>query len=248
MDPAYTLQYELFEKKHWWHVARGELIASTIDRYVGNNPQPKWLDIGCGTGVLLESYPRIADRMGVEMDAGSVERAISKGLNVRPITDPADFNYAQYGEFDLITLCDVIEHIPQDAQAVAGVIDALRPGGIVLVTVPAMQSLWSAHDVRNHHCRRYSKRSLVALFDPARWELLRVTYFSTFLLPLIWPYRQFKRLTQGTDPAQAADDKKFGPPIIDRTFLGMFRAECRLLRAVPMPIGSSLLLVARRRI
>jgi SAM-dependent methyltransferase len=249
MDPAYTLEYELFEKKHWWHVARGELIRWAIDRYVNPTPQTGWLDIGCGTGVLLEQYTRIApsQKIGLEMDEGSVQRGKDKGLDIRQIADPNDFNYSAAGRFDLITICDVIEHVEHDERAIACVYEALQPGGVALITVPALPSLWSAHDVRNHHFRRYVKSGLRRLFPPDRWDILRTTYFSSFLLPMIWSYRMAKKLFKGTDPAEARNDKKFGPPLIDATFLAIFRAECRCIRWASMPRGSSLLLVARRR-
>jgi SAM-dependent methyltransferase len=247
MDPTYTLQYEKYEKEHWWHVARGELIVWAMEKFGPKHADASWLDIGCGTGVLLESYNTIPSKMGIEMDASSVDRARSKGLNVLQQIDTKDFAYNKHGTFDLITLCDVIEHIEDDRAAIAGVYDALKPNGIALVTVPAMKSLWSAHDIRNHHFRRYSKRDMTALFPSDKWSIRKVTYFSTALLPLIWPYRQFKRMIHGTDPTQTADDKRFGPPLIDRTFLALFRAECRLLKHMPMPLGSSLLLVAKKQ-
>lgn len=246
MDAAYTLEYELFEKKHWWHVARGELINWAIDRFVPEKQTASWLDIGCGTGVLLESYGKIPAKQGIEMDEGSVQRAQSKGLQVRQTSDTKDYNYKQFGTFDLITLCDVIEHIDHDDRSIAGVYDALKPGGTVLVTVPALKSLWSAHDVRNHHFRRYVKKELLALFPRSKWKIAKVSYFSTFLLPMIWSYRQLKNLRHGTDPSEAESDKKFGPPLIDRTFLGIFRTECRLIRWMGMPVGSSLILIARK--
>lgn len=248
MDAAYTLEYELFEKKHWWHIARGELIRWAIDRYANPGPRARWLDIGCGTGVLMEQYRHIPPdrKIGLEMDAGSVQRGQAKGLDIRQTTDPNDFHYAAFGRFDLVTLCDVIEHIQRDDLAIPGVHDALQPGGIVLVTVPALPSLWSVHDVRNHHFRRYVKGHLLRLFPREQWDVLRVTYFSTFLLPMIWTFRTIKKLLKGTNPDQAGDDKKLGFPLVGASLLTVFRAECRCIRLTSMPLGSSLLLVARR--
>src|SRR5690349_18494474 len=105
MDPSYTAEYELFETKHWWHVVRLELIHRTLDKYVTAPEATRWLDVGCGTGVLLDSYPRIPNRLGLELDAGSVERGRSKGLDVRQVAPKWDFT--EYGTFDLVTMCDV---------------------------------------------------------------------------------------------------------------------------------------------
>jgi 2-polyprenyl-3-methyl-5-hydroxy-6-metoxy-1,4-benzoquinol methylase len=248
MDAAYTREYEQYEKTHWWHVARGELIRWAIDRYVNPDPQTDWLDIGCGTGVLMEQYPRIAPhhKIGLEMDGPCVERGKTKGLDVRQTTDPNDFHYAAFGKFNLITLCDVIEHVDRDDLAIAGAYEALLPGGIALITVPALPSLWSAHDVRNHHFRRYVKNGLLRLLAPDRWDVLRITYFSSFLLPMIWTFRTARTWLKGTDTERCADDKKVGSPIVDALLRTIFRAECRCARVVSLPLGSSLLLVARR--
>lgn len=245
MDPSYTAEYELFETKHWWHVARLELIHAMLDRFVTDPPSTRWLDVGCGTGVLLDSYPRISNRLGLELDAGSVARAQSKGLDVRQVGPAWDFK--AFGRFDLVTMCDVIEHMEDDQAALAAVRRVLNPEGIVLVTVPALQSLWSAHDVRNHHFRRYDRRRLLSLFGPGEWDVLRASYFSSFLLPLIWTFRQMKNLRHGTDPDKAPSDKTFGPPWLDAAFLSIFRTECRCMRISNMPLGSSLMLVAKKR-
>ena len=245
MDPSYTAEYELFETKHWWHVVRLEIIHDALDRYVTSPERTRWLDVGCGTGVLLDSYPRIADRLGLELDAGSVERGRAKGLDIRRVEPRWDFR--EYGTFDLVTMCDVIEHVEKDDEAVVAVRDVLRPGGLVLVTVPALQGLWSAHDVRNHHYRRYDRTGLLARFAPGEWDVLRASYFSSFLFPMIWSFRQVKNWRHGVDPAVAPSDKKFGPPLVDAALREVFRAERRCLTWCNMPIGSSLILVARRR-
>lgn len=245
MDPTYTSEYELFETRHWWHVARLELIHHTLDRYVTRPAETRWLDVGCGTGVLLDSYPRIPNRLGLETDAGSVDRGRSKGLDIRQVSPKWDFR--EYGTFDLVTMCDVIEHVEDDREAIDAVRQVLNPGGMILLTVPALQSLWSAHDVRNHHFRRYGRQQLLSRFDPVEWEVRWASYFSTFLFPMIWGVRQVKNWRHGTDPAVAATDKKFGPPWLDAMLLAIFRAECQCLKCCNMPIGSSLILVARKR-
>lgn len=245
MDPSYTAEYEQFETEHWWHVARRELIHRALDRYVTTPESTRWLDVGCGTGVLLDTYRRIPNALGLELDAASVERGRSKGLDIRQVAPKWDFT--EHGTFDLVTMCDVIEHVEDDGEAIAAVRQVLNPGGTVLVTVPALQSLWSAHDVLNHHFRRYDRKLLLSRFDPAAWDVRWTSYFSSFLFPMIWAFRQVKNWRHGTDPAVAPSDKKFGAPWMDAMFLGVFRAECQCLKLCNMPIGSSLILVARKR-
>jgi SAM-dependent methyltransferase len=243
MDQQYTAEYEHFEMNHWWHVARQELIQWAMLKYVHSPATARWLDVGCGTGVLLAATPQIPNRMGLEMDAASVARAQEKGLDVRQVQPKWDFS--EHGKFDVVTLCDVIEHVEHDIDAINAVNRVLNPGGTVLVTVPALRSLWSAHDVRNHHFRRYDRKQLMSLFDPRQWKVQRATYFSSLLLPMVWTFRQIKNLRYGTDPAKCPDDKAFGK--LDPVFLRIFRTEVALLKKTNMPLGSSLILVATKQ-
>jgi hypothetical protein len=120
---------------------------------------------------------------------------------------------------------------------------ALAPGGHALVTVPALMSLWSGHDVVNHHYRRYTRKSLLALFDdPTRWRVVKATYFSSLLLPMVWAARKVNN-ARGGEPKH---DLAFGPAWRDRALLSVFRAERPWVRRASFPLGSSLLIVAQR--
>lgn len=244
MDESYTQEYERFELRHWWFVARRELIALFMG-CMGANIQPaaRWLDVGCGTGVLLHAQPHMSNKCGVELHAGSVALARAKGLQVNQAEQIWDFS--SLGQFDLITLCDVLEHVEHDHPAVEAIRMALADGGTILVTVPALMSLWSEHDVVNHHFRRYTRRELLALFPNDRWEVLRVSYFSTLLLPAIWAARNLGKLSR--KPSASTGDLKFGPRLLDTCLLAIFRSEKILLRWFNLPLGSSLILVARKR-
>src|SRR2546421_12301778 len=110
MDPKYIEQYEDFELHHWWFVARRRIIEDWMDRYVVDRaPGPvRWLDVGCGTGVLLDSYKRISAKVGIELDAGCVARARAKGLEAYVAEG---WEMYRVGEVDVIRLCDVLEDL-----------------------------------------------------------------------------------------------------------------------------------------
>lgn len=248
MQADYLREYERFEQDHWWYVARRGIIESFLDRYVigrSGAQSLRWLDLGCGSGVLLDSYQAIQDKMGLEADAGCVARGREKGLDVRQ-TGPA-WDLAPLGPFDLITLCDVLEHIEDEQAALAAVHAALVPGGKVLLTVPALRSLWSSHDLVNHHFRRYRLKELTRLFDPGTWHIERATYYCSFLLPAIWMTRKLKNFRERWKQTPLTHDMKFGPPWLDGTLLRIFAAERPLLPHLRMPLGNSLILVATRR-
>lgn len=244
MNESYTQEYERFELHHWWFVARREVIVQFMDSAGANiQPDARWLDVGCGTGVLLHSQSHLQNKLGVELHAGSVAIARAKGLEVNQ-AEPT-WNFRSFGQFDLITLCDVLEHVEHDRQAIEAVRLALADGGRVLVTVPALMSLWSEHDLVNHHFRRYTRPELLALFPNEQWEILRASYFSSLLLPAIWVARRLGKLRH--KPASATGDLKFGPRWLDACLLAIFRCEKFLLSWFNLPLGSSLILVARKR-
>ncbi len=248
MDAAIQAENEKFTQRHWWHIVRRQVIHEAMDCHAP--PKSRWLDVGCGPGVLLASYEGIdcSKKVGLEIDALNLQKAKEKGLDVRPIDESWDFS--GLGTFDLVTACDVLEHVEHDAQAVRTVHGALRPGGIFLVTVPALMSLWSDHDLVSHHYRRYTRKTLPRIFPERDWEIVRLTYFSTMLLPMIWGTRKvkngFKTLARTSAPPR--HDLSFGPIWMDRTLQGIFSLERPWLRrGGSFPLGSSLLLVARCR-
>jgi len=251
MDPNLTLEYESFEERHWWSVARRDIIHAMLDRYVPGAAAGKgrWLDVGCGTGAVLGYYTGFAERIGAELDPGSVERGRAKGRDIRP-TRP-NWDFTEFGLFDCASMFDVLEHVEHEGPAVDAVYRVLKDDGILLVTVPALMSLWSDHDVVAHHFRRYRARELLKRFQSDQWQALKVSYFSTMLFTPIWAARQWNRLKKRVSRKAAAQaprhDIRFGNPVVDRMLENIFRFEKTLLRRVSLPIGSSVLLVLRKK-
>lgn len=270
MDQGYLRAYEDFERGHWWFVVRRRIIHDAIARCLrrpapgagrlGHGPRaagvdPRWLDIGCGTGVLLESYAAIRTKIGIELDPSSVLFAQAKGLDVRDAARlgcsdgaacGAPWNLSSLGRFDLITMTDVLEHLRDDRAALAAAAGALTPGGYLLITVPALPWLWSGHDVVNHHYRRYTRQSLLKRVDRGLFEVLKLTYFSTFLLPGIVAARAISRARQSLGPA-ANPSHDFRFTRLDWVWRWVFERERRWVARGRLGLGSSLLLVARRR-
>jgi SAM-dependent methyltransferase len=246
MDPALAREYEAYEERHWWSSARRDILHSMLNEYVPGAKEGKgrWLDIGCGTGVILRAYPGFAEKIGVESDPATVDRARQKGVDARLISTPWDLS--PLGQFDCITLFDVLEHIEHEQPAIAAVRSALKDNGTLLLTVPAIKSLWSDHDLLAHHYRRYRRPDLLRLFPDDQWQVLKLSYFSTLLFPLIFAIRQFKNLSRRLRPRPPQHDLKFGPPMIDGTLERLFRLEKHWLKRANFPIGSSLLLILRK--
>jgi SAM-dependent methyltransferase len=141
--------------------------------------------------------------------------------------------------YDLIGAFDVIEHIDDDAAAVASIAAKLKKGGKFVITVPAHQWMWSAHDVVNHHKRRYSKRQLRRLIESSPLSLEKIGYFNSLLFPLALVDRLASKL-RGKEDA----DLKLPPVPLNAALERAFAAERHLVGRLPLPPGLSLFAVA----
>jgi SAM-dependent methyltransferase len=206
-------------------------------------PRPAaWLlEVGCGTGATLRGLVAVfpgARVTGVEPAAAALRVAAAAGCDVVP----GSFERLPVaaGSVDMLLALDVLEHLDDDAAGLAEAARALRPGGRLLVTVPALPALWGPHDELNHHRRRYTRAMLRDRVVIAGFRVERVTYFNTLLLPLAWLERTMARRRH--QPAAVQQPAPFVNAVLRR----IFALEPPLLRRVDLPIGLSLLLVASR--
>lgn len=229
------------EANHWWFVARRRIIASLIKRFLPRKPEAALMEAGCGSGGNLQMLAQFGRLEAFEYDAAAREHAKAKsGLDVQPGALPHDIPFAP-NTYDLIGLFDVLEHIQSDAEALSALAGRLKDGGCLLVTVPAYQFLWSQHDVRNHHFRRYSRATLEEAVRKAGLKLVYISYFNTFLFPLAAAARLVKNLV-GSD---APDDKMPGR-MMNAIFTRIFSAESHLIGRIRLPFGLSLVAVVRK--
>ncbi|MBX3191372.1 MAG: methyltransferase domain-containing protein [Labilithrix sp.] len=238
---------ELFEHEasHFWFRSRNRLIAWAIRRYF---PRPRRIfEIGCGTGFVLSHLERSfsdAELSGGEaypealaFAATRLRRARLYQLDVRalPFED----------EFDVVGAFDVLEHVPEDETALAEMRRVTRATGGVVLTVPQHPWLWSRSDESAHHVRRYTRADLVAKVQRAGFDVVRCSSFVTSLLPPMIVSRWMAR----REPKEHVADREFAlPRALDAAFGAMLGAERAAIRAgLSLPVGGSLLLVARRR-
>ncbi len=227
------------DSMHWWYRARRDILADYIGRY-GELPQDaRVLEIGCGTGHNLPMLARFGTVDAIEID-DAARRIASERLG-RPIDDAPlpELPGVARATYDLIAVLDVIEHIGDDVAALSTMATCLAPGGKILITVPAHRWMWSAHDVVNHHHRRYSKSSLRKAIEHAGLQPRKLGYFNSILFPLAAAGRIAGRLTGRED----SDDSP--PPVAINTALErIFRLERHLVGRVPMSPGVSIVALA----
>ncbi|MCZ6785190.1 MAG: methyltransferase domain-containing protein [Proteobacteria bacterium] len=232
---------EQIDSDHCWFVGKRHILKALLEPL--GSPD-RVLDLGCGTGGALRSLSQA--RLCVGADRSSLALRISADRGVRPLVR-ADLAALPFSadSFDVVLLLDVIEHLPDDVGFLREARLLCARGGRMIVAVPAFQVLWSQHDETFQHYRRYSARQLRRVIEAAGLVPERITYtfFSTFPVALLWRVASY-RLGLGRF-APATDF--FGLPAwLNRFLIGLFRLEARLLARTDLPLGSSVVCIARR--
>lgn len=227
------------DSTHWWYRARRDILAAYLTRYAALPQGARILEIGCGTGHNLPMLSGFGTVDAIEIDPAA--RAIASQRLGRTVGDAPlpELPGIARGAYDLVAVLDVVEHIEDDVAALAAMRACLKPGGKILIAVPAHQWLWSAHDVVNHHHRRYSKATLTAAIQGAGLRAGKLTYFNSLLFPLAAAARIAGRLT-------GRDDSDDSPPArpVNTLFERIFRLERHMVGRVPMTPGVSIVTLA----
>jgi SAM-dependent methyltransferase len=148
------------------------------------------------------------------------------------------------GVFDLVTSFDVLYHrwVSDDRAAVGELARVLAPGGLLLVRVPALKMLWGAHDDAVLSRHRYTRAEVATLLRGAGLEVLELTYANTLLFPVLLLRRTLDRVL-----SRHGSDVAFMPARVEAAFLGLLRAEARMVRHLRLPIGASVVALGRKR-
>jgi SAM-dependent methyltransferase len=229
------------DDEHWWYRGRRKVLNAELDR-LPLEPEARLLDAGCGSGRTLDELARYGRVSGVDLSPDAVETARRRGHDDVRVARVEELPFAD-ATFDVVTCLDVVEHTPDDRAALAELRRVTRPGGLLLVTVPAYQALWSWHDEVHRHFRRYDSSSLRAAAHSAGWRVVTDTHFNSLLLPPAAAVR----LAQRRRHAHAHSDLDLTPPALNGVLELPLRLESRLIATGSrLPAGLSLLAVLRR--
>lgn len=242
MERIVYQQMAELDERHWWYRARRQVIAELIRREARPAANAQILEIGCGTGHNLAMLAGFGHVDGLELDDEArafSERRLGRAVMSAPLPELAGVPDRHY---DLIGAFDVIEHIDDDTAALRSIARKLKPGGKFVMTVPAHQWMWSAHDTVNHHKRRYSRKQLAALIDGSPLKLEKLGYFNSLLFPLAVAQRGAARLRHSEDA-----DVHLPPAPLNAALKAIFATERYLVGRLPLPPGLSLFAVASAR-
>jgi SAM-dependent methyltransferase len=248
MQHDYYNEYYDLERKHWWFLAREKIISNYIrklivDKFL-NHGSLKILNVGCGPGRSSQYLSAFGEVVSIEYDKYCCEFASEKtGLKIingsiteLPFADKT---------FDLVCAFDVIEHVENDQLAVSEIKRVAKENGVIFITIPAFMSLWSHHDVVNHHFRRYKKQQIIDLFNKNNdGKEIFSSYFNFILSPPIYFVRTISNLIKSgkNRSGSGSDFEAFKPGFANDLLYEIMHFESKLVnRNIKLPFGVSLL-------
>jgi 2-polyprenyl-3-methyl-5-hydroxy-6-metoxy-1,4-benzoquinol methylase len=243
MDTQYAARYRELFARHWWWRARERLILDALRRH---RPAGGWrnvLDVGCGDGLFFDALGQLDGVSLVEGVEPARALVSPDGPHAARIhVAPFDASFDRGRRYSLVLMLDVLEHLPDPAGALRHALTLLEPDGVFLATVPAFMALWTRHDDLNHHYTRYDKCTFRALADVAGLRIDEARYFFHWTAAAKLGTRLIEAIVPGAPTSPSVP-----PEPINAALYALSRLEQRLADGLPLPFGSSLLVVGGRR-
>jgi SAM-dependent methyltransferase len=241
MNPDEYLKLDRLEKEHWFYAGKREIVRYWIQKLHPLLPGSFLVDCGAGTGCFAAEMQSICNVLAVDDHEESLRIATANlgSEHVRrgsclalPVPEVS---------VDCLTALDVLEHVENDSAAIAEFSRVIRPGGIVVITVPALQALWSDWDLSLHHWRRYNRQSFLRLLTHPLFALEHWNFINVLALPAIYLSRKLRAITGASGRAEDVIPPKWLNVFLRKTFTGLANQE-----QVRFPFGVGLLAVLRR--
>jgi ubiquinone/menaquinone biosynthesis C-methylase UbiE len=227
------------EDHYWWFVSRRRMARSLLARYAPD--AKRILDLGCGTGAFMGELPSGIESTGLDFSDQAVAFCRKRGLESIVQGDAQSVPF-QNAVFDAVVSLDTLEHVADDDAAAKEVARILRPGGVLVMNVPAYRWLWGPHDVALMHHRRYTRSQVCRLLENAGLRVEKSSYNVFFLFPVVVLMRIVEKFRRG--PAEVRLPSVPGP--FNRALVILQDIETRLVLGAALPWGSSVVAVARK--
>lgn len=225
----------------FWFRAKKDLLEMLLERALPDQDvDRRILSVGCGVGYDLELMRRFGKVYVMDTERRALD-LIPDGLVAdKRVGDICHGGYED-GFFDLVVAMDLLEHIHDDGLAIREILRMLRPGGAMILTVPAFPFLYSGHDRELGHVRRYTKKTIRRLLEPA-FRLERINFWTSLLFPPL----AVQRLAERNSSDSALKETRLPRPV-NELFYRVMRLEHILLRmGFPLPFGTSIYAVCRK--
>lgn len=235
------------EEHYWWHVAKRRLVKKLLEDHVDDYKSKVYLDVGCGTGKMIEEMSKWKNWKQVIGIDGSEEALKFSKMRGSTSVMMGDFEKTlplTSESVNVISSLDVVEHVNNDKQLLAEFFRVLKNDGVVVITVPAYKWLWTYWDDMLEHKRRYRRSELEKKMVEAGFEIERVSYFYSYLLPIAMLFRVIKTIFP---KKKSKSDFVAIPEWANQILLSLARWEAKVIDMISIPTGLSVVCVARKR-
>ena len=266
MNPEEYGRMHKLETSYWWFAGRRAIVSRLLQEALSTRTKSageiNLLDLGCGTGANLPTVSDVVSGDGgtpggrvVALDYSPLALEFAQQhLGELPISllrgDATRLPFAS-NSFDIVTMLDVLEHVENDAASVQEIFRVLKPGGAFVLSVPAYQKLWSAHDEALHHFRRYEYSGLRAVLRQGGFHVWRLSFAMSLMPPIAWFWRRFILPFQPHRPRAAKRHSEGAvlpavPPILNAALVKYLEGDGEIIRRYPLKFGTSLVAIARK--
>ncbi|MBF0594251.1 MAG: class I SAM-dependent methyltransferase [Candidatus Omnitrophica bacterium] len=245
MQEDFSVKYLDLEDRHWWFAGRRDMVLRLVD----DLPKESCiLDVGCSGGAMLLALlgKGFRDVAGVDISVGAIESCRNKGLKNTTVMDAQELTFAD-GSFDAVIASDILEHLADPARALASWRRVLKPGGKLLVFVPAYTFLWSDHDVINCHQKRYEKKDFADIVRQAGFEVQRTSGWDVVLFVPIALMVLLRPRKTGAGYSDKAGNLHAVPGWLNGILTRLLLLENMALSHMNAPAGISFFVVASKK-
>lgn len=245
MEKSFYKNYFKAEKEHWFMVVRRMIAGDNLTSYLDKEPgEAKVLDFGCGSGILVDELVKQGyQSYGLDISEEAIEFGTLQGVKNLGVIDGHKVDFAD-STFDAVFILDVLEHLEDEKWALDEIMRVLKPGGVVIIMVPAYMFLWGVQDEVAHHYRRYTRSSLLKkIKESTSLTVARSSYFNTFLF---LPIAALRLISRVFGMKNRESDLDINNPFLNKLFFSVFNAERKLLFHTTFPFGVSILAVLKK--
>jgi 2-polyprenyl-3-methyl-5-hydroxy-6-metoxy-1,4-benzoquinol methylase len=239
MDQRVFDAYVEMESEHFWRRGKRNLVMGWLKNQ-SDFSNGRVLDVGGAASLVTQQLCIFGDVTVVEPDATMVE-LVKKNRGIKVIQGRFP-GLPVFGKFDIITLLDVLEHLEDDRGALLELHSYLKPNGKLVITVPAYMWLWSEHDEILHHKRRYTRAALVKLLESAGYRVVRASYYTALLLPLMALQRVSSEISSKLNSNRELNYRPRTPiKPLNAALSSIMFIERQILRIASLPFGGGII-------